>query len=158
MQYTNLIWRNGQPYSEMFDDIYYSPDENETISGENEFKHVFFKNNGLPERWQSADDFVVAELGFGSGLNCLLTIREWLKHLDECKQDKCLHYIALEKFPLSPEAIDELISKYPDLLKKLGKFKTGKGCLYINKIEDIDIKTLKELIKQSVGYLIKLNK
>ena len=50
------------------------------------------------------------------------------------------------------------ISKYPDLLKKLGKFKTGKGCLYINKIEDIDIKTLKELIKQSVGYLMKLNK
>ena len=50
------------------------------------------------------------------------------------------------------------ISKYPDLLKKLGKFKTGKSCLYINKIEDIDIKILKELIKQSVGYLKKLNK
>ena len=50
------------------------------------------------------------------------------------------------------------ISKYPDLLKKLGKFKTGKGCLYINKIEDVDIKILKELIKQSVWYLKKLNK
>jgi hypothetical protein len=50
------------------------------------------------------------------------------------------------------------ISKYPDLLKKLGKHKTGKGCLYINKIEDIDIKILKELIKQSVGYLNKYNK
>ena len=50
------------------------------------------------------------------------------------------------------------ISKYPDLLKKLGKFKTGKGCLYINKIEDVDIKILRELIKQSVGYLKKLNK
>ena len=49
-------------------------------------------------------------------------------------------------------------SKYPDLLKKLGKFKTGKSCLYINKIEDIDIQTLKELIKQSVGYLKKHNK
>ena len=49
-------------------------------------------------------------------------------------------------------------SKYPDLLKKLGKFKTGKSCLYINKIEDIDIPTLKELIKQSVGYLKKHNK
>ena len=49
-------------------------------------------------------------------------------------------------------------SKYPDLLKKLGMFKTSKGCLYIKKIEDIDIATLKELIKQSVGYLIKLNK
>lgn len=49
-------------------------------------------------------------------------------------------------------------SKYPGLLKKLGKFKTGKSCLYINKIKDVDITTLKELIKQSVGYLKKLNK
>ncbi len=49
-------------------------------------------------------------------------------------------------------------SKYPDLLNKLGKFKTGKSCLYINKIEEIDIATLKELIKQSVVYLKKLNK
>ena len=49
-------------------------------------------------------------------------------------------------------------SKNQNLLKKLGKHKTGKGCLYINKIEDIDIKVLKELIKQSVSYLKKLNK
>jgi len=49
-------------------------------------------------------------------------------------------------------------SKYPELMKKLGKYKTGKSCLYINKIEEIDIKTLKELIKQSVAYLKKLNK
>jgi len=49
-------------------------------------------------------------------------------------------------------------SKYSELLKKLGTFKTGKSCLYINKIEEIDIQTLKELIKQSVGYLKKLNK
>lgn len=115
MQYTNLIWRNGQPYSEMFDDIYYSSNENESISGESEFNHVFFKNNGLPERWDNTGDFVVAELGFGSGLNCLLTIREWLKHLEESKQEKCLHYIALEKYPLSPDAINELVSKYPEL-------------------------------------------
>ncbi len=32
------------------------------------------------------------------------------------------------------------------LLKKLGKYKTGKGCLYINKLEDVDLKVLKELI------------
>lgn len=115
MQYTNLIWRNGQPYSEMFDDIYYSSDESESISGESEFNHVFFKNNGLPERWGSASKFIIAELGFGSGLNCLLTIREWLRHLAECGQDKCLHYIALEKYPLSPDAIVELISRYPEL-------------------------------------------
>jgi hypothetical protein len=37
-----------------------------------------------------------------------------------------------------------------DLMKKLGKVKTGKGCLYIKKLEDVDIKVLKELLKQSV--------
>lgn len=116
MQYTNLIWREGQPYSERFDDIYYSSDENEDISGENEFSHVFFKHNGLPERWQRRDDFVIAELGLGSGLNCLLTIREWLKHCDACGKKKTLHYIAIEKYPLSPATIAKLLSRYP-LLK-----------------------------------------
>jgi hypothetical protein len=37
-----------------------------------------------------------------------------------------------------------------DLLNKLGKHKTGVGCLYIKKLQDVDIKVLKELIKQSV--------
>jgi hypothetical protein len=32
------------------------------------------------------------------------------------------------------------------LLKKLGKYKTGKGCLYINKLEDINKTVLKEII------------
>lgn len=32
------------------------------------------------------------------------------------------------------------------LLKKLGKHKTGVGCLYFNKLEDIDLKLLKEMI------------
>ena len=40
--------------------------------------------------------------------------------------------------------------QYGALLKKLGKFKTGQSCLYIKKLEDVDQKTLKELIKQSV--------
>jgi len=117
MQYTNLIWRDGQPYSEMFDDIYYSSDDSESISGEHEFNHVFFKNNGLPERWSGEHDFIIAELGFGSGLNCILTIREWLKHTADDVQNKCLHYIAFEKYPLSPEAIKELVSRYPELNK-----------------------------------------
>jgi hypothetical protein len=38
----------------------------------------------------------------------------------------------------------------PELLKKLGKFKTGKGCLYINKLENVDAKVLDELIVKSV--------
>ena len=41
-------------------------------------------------------------------------------------------------------------NSHTDLLKKLGKHKTGSGCLYINKLKDVDAKVLKELIKQSV--------
>ena len=37
-----------------------------------------------------------------------------------------------------------------DLLNKLGKYKTGKGCLYINSMKDIDIKVLNELILLAV--------
>ncbi|HRE39773.1 MAG TPA: DUF1801 domain-containing protein [Ignavibacteria bacterium] len=39
------------------------------------------------------------------------------------------------------------VKKQSDELAKLGKFKTGSGCLYINKLSDIDIKTLEKLIK-----------
>lgn len=37
-----------------------------------------------------------------------------------------------------------------DLLAKLGKYSTGKGCLYIKKLADVDVKVLKELIARSV--------
>ena len=39
--------------------------------------------------------------------------------------------------------------KYESLMKQLGKHKTGRGCLYIKKLEDVDLKVLKQLIKQS---------
>lgn len=38
---------------------------------------------------------------------------------------------------------------YTDLLKYLGKHKTSKGCLYINKLADVDQKTLEKLIQKS---------
>ena len=41
-------------------------------------------------------------------------------------------------------------SIYQDLIKDLGKFKTGSSCLYINKVEDIDLDVLKKLVKASV--------
>jgi hypothetical protein len=43
--------------------------------------------------------------------------------------------------------------KYDEILGRLGKFKTGKSCLYINKLEDINIDVLKNLITESVEYL-----
>ena len=42
------------------------------------------------------------------------------------------------------------IKKHADILEKLGKHKTGVGCLYINKLEDIDLKVLKKLIDTSL--------
>ncbi|MBI2281920.1 MAG: DUF1801 domain-containing protein [Bacteroidetes bacterium] len=42
------------------------------------------------------------------------------------------------------------ISKADSILGRLGKYKTGKGCLYINKLADIDKEVLKELVKE--GY------
>ena len=43
--------------------------------------------------------------------------------------------------------------EYDELLKKLGKYKTGKACLYINKLADVEISVIKELIQKSVAYL-----
>jgi hypothetical protein len=40
--------------------------------------------------------------------------------------------------------------KHGDLLAKLGKHKLGKGCLYINKLEDVDVSVLKELLNRAV--------
>lgn len=42
------------------------------------------------------------------------------------------------------------IKEHAEALKKLGKHKTGVGCLYINKLEDIDMKVLKGMVKESI--------
>lgn len=41
----------------------------------------------------------------------------------------------------------------PDLMKHLGKHKTGKSCLYVKKLADVDLKVLKELVKKSVKQM-----
>ncbi len=43
--------------------------------------------------------------------------------------------------------------RYSELMKKLGKHKTGSSCLYINKLEDVDLKVLIQLITESVKYM-----
>jgi hypothetical protein len=42
---------------------------------------------------------------------------------------------------------------YPDLPEKLGKFKHGKGCLYIKQLEDVDLDVLESLITTSIKRL-----
>jgi hypothetical protein len=46
---------------------------------------------------------------------------------------------------------------YDMLLSELGKYKTGKSCLYINKLDDVDLATLRELIQQSVAHMAETN-
>jgi len=43
--------------------------------------------------------------------------------------------------------------RYKDLLARLGKFKTGEGCLYIKRLEDVHQPTLKKLIRESVKVM-----
>jgi hypothetical protein len=45
--------------------------------------------------------------------------------------------------------------RYELLMSKLGKYKTGKSCLYIKRLADIDEKVLEKLIAESVGYMKK---
>jgi hypothetical protein len=41
------------------------------------------------------------------------------------------------------------LQQHADALKKLGKHKTGGGCLYINKLADVDINVLEEIINRA---------
>jgi len=136
MNYTRLQWRDGQPYSEQFDDVYCSSHVTgrDDQGGEGEFQHVFFAGNRLLERWRGDADrmagFTIAELGFGSGLNFLLTAREWLNRQQQDEAVRAdpvsdhpvtdhdgppLNYIAIEKYPLSPDDIGRITAMYPGL-------------------------------------------
>ncbi len=47
--------------------------------------------------------------------------------------------------------------EYDDLMDNLGKHSTGKSCLYINKLEDIDMDVLRELVDKSVQHMKETN-
>lgn len=43
--------------------------------------------------------------------------------------------------------------RYDKLMNRLGKFKTGKSCLYIKQIDHIDMNILEKLIRESIAYM-----
>lgn len=43
--------------------------------------------------------------------------------------------------------------KYEDLLSRLGKYKTGRSCLYIKRLSDVDMSVLEEIITDSVEHM-----
>ncbi|TQV73533.1 DUF1801 domain-containing protein [Exilibacterium tricleocarpae] len=46
-------------------------------------------------------------------------------------------------------------SQFDELMARLGNYKTGKSCLYVKRLEDIDLGVLKKLVRQSVAHLKK---
>lgn len=97
----------GAPRSKEFDDIYFSVDD-----GLAETRHVFLQGNGLPDAWIGKDAFVIGETGFGTGLNFLAT---WQLFKKTSAKDTKLHFISVEKFPLSAKEIDNALKHWEEL-------------------------------------------
>ncbi|MEZ5145518.1 MAG: DUF1801 domain-containing protein [Bacteroidales bacterium] len=49
--------------------------------------------------------------------------------------------------------IMDYVEKHGNLLVDLGKYKNGKGCLYVKRLSDIDMKVLEKLIRESIAKL-----
>lgn len=92
----------GAPRSKEFDDVYFSAE-----NGLAETQHVFLAGNSLPERWGGRREFIIAETGFGTGLNFLAA---WKLFEETAAPDQTLHFISFEKFPLSAAQIEEYLS------------------------------------------------
>ncbi|WCE28932.1 bifunctional tRNA (5-methylaminomethyl-2-thiouridine)(34)-methyltransferase MnmD/FAD-dependent 5-carboxymethylaminomethyl-2-thiouridine(34) oxidoreductase MnmC [Vibrio sp. SCSIO 43137] len=110
----NLDWNDsGTPVSEHFDDVYFS-----NVSGLEETRYVFLQQNHLPERWHSYEyrRFVIAETGFGTGLN-FLAVWQWFEKFRAENPEsplKELHFISFEKYPLTKEDLIKAHSAWPE--------------------------------------------
>lgn len=87
----------GVPFSPEFGDVYHP------ASGAlAQARHVFLDGNGLPQRWQGRDRFVVLETGFGLGNNFLATWDAWRRDEHAGRQ---LCFISIERHPLTRDAL-----------------------------------------------------
>ena len=95
------------PRSKQFDDVYFSAQD-----GLAETRHVFLDGNALPQNFKGKVEFVIAETGFGTGLNFLAV---WDLFLKSAKEGQKLHFISVEKYPLSRDEIDDALSHWGEL-------------------------------------------
>lgn len=102
-----MIFRDNAPYSEAFGDIYFNP-----THGLAETEYVFLKANRLEERFIEKKRFVIGELGFGTGLNFLATLKLW-QDLPHPKAE--LHYFSIEKHPLTLAELQQAHALFPKL-------------------------------------------
>lgn len=100
-----ISWRAGEvPVSDRFCDPYYS-----LCDGAAEAAHVFLVGNGLPGRFRPG--FRVAELGFGTGLNLLITARAWAA----AGLPGGMNFTSFEAFPMTAEDMVRAWSQWPGL-------------------------------------------
>ncbi|WLD56776.1 bifunctional tRNA (5-methylaminomethyl-2-thiouridine)(34)-methyltransferase MnmD/FAD-dependent 5-carboxymethylaminomethyl-2-thiouridine(34) oxidoreductase MnmC [Salinispirillum sp. LH 10-3-1] len=115
MQFADLEMRNGVPFSPRFDDIYFSRQ-----GGTDETRHVFLGNNNLPERFPTelGQWFTIGETGFGTGLNFITTLHIWR----ETPRASRLHFISVEKYPVSPTTLRALLLPLREELPEVDEF------------------------------------
>jgi tRNA 5-methylaminomethyl-2-thiouridine biosynthesis bifunctional protein len=105
---------SGTPVADHFDDVYFSND-----SGIDETQHVFVAGNDLAERWQQWRNptFVIAETGFGTGLNFLVAMRAFneFKAANPDHPLRHLYFITTEKFPLPQQDMQRALEAFPAL-------------------------------------------
>ena len=104
------------PYSNEFGDYYYSKSD-----GRLECDHVFIDGNDLKNRFASSDRFVIGELGFGTGLNFLETLRQFKQYAD---QNAKLDFHSFEINPLDAATIQKALKIWPELDHELTQLLT----------------------------------
>ncbi|MFA0568598.1 bifunctional tRNA (5-methylaminomethyl-2-thiouridine)(34)-methyltransferase MnmD/FAD-dependent 5-carboxymethylaminomethyl-2-thiouridine(34) oxidoreductase MnmC [Vibrio gallaecicus] len=112
-----LEWNEaGTPVSDQFDDVYFS-----NVNGLEETRYVFLKQNHLPDRWIEHQQrrFVIAETGFGTGLN-FLAVWHWFEAFLKDNPEaitKELHFVSFEKYPLNKADLIKAHQAWPELAK-----------------------------------------
>lgn len=111
LPHAQLDWDDqGRPRSRVFDDVYFSDQ-----SGLEETRYVFLEQNRLAERFAalSADGrLVIGETGFGTGLNFLCA---WQLFEQHAVAGARLHFVSVEKYPLSPADLQRALALWPEL-------------------------------------------
>lgn len=105
-----LDWKQGQPYSSRFGDVYFSTD-----SGLEETRHVFLQGNSLAERFaalQPGQSFCIGETGFGTGLNFLCA---WQLFEQAAPANTSLDFFSVENFPLGDDELRAALVLWPEL-------------------------------------------
>ncbi|WP_432463049.1 bifunctional tRNA (5-methylaminomethyl-2-thiouridine)(34)-methyltransferase MnmD/FAD-dependent 5-carboxymethylaminomethyl-2-thiouridine(34) oxidoreductase MnmC [Agarivorans sp. QJM3NY_33] len=104
----------GTPVATDYDDVYFSID-----NGLAESRYVFIEQNQLTERWlnHNKTSYVIAETGFGTGLNFLATWQHYQQFLVQQPSTavKRLHFISFEKHPLAVKDLSQALAQWPEL-------------------------------------------